>query len=91
MKVKPYQISAEAWFRQDNLLVCVGLDAKGKFHIRPTTTGGQHAGDYIPDPNKLDEHNKFIKDCLESFKDIIKINHSVFVVATKEEDSNADQ
>jgi len=79
MKVKPYQIGAEAWFRKDNLFVHINLDSKGKYQIRPSTTGGQHAGDYHPDPEKLDEYNQFIKDCLSSFKDIVKVNETAFV------------
>lgn len=84
MKIKPYQIEAGAYFRKDNLLVHIGLDSKGKYYVRPTTTGGQHAGDYIPDPDKLDEQHQFTKDCLESFKEIVKINEAAFIEKTKE-------
>jgi hypothetical protein len=79
VKVKPYQIGAEAWFRSGGLMVYIGLDSKGKYYVRPSTTGGQHAGDYIPDPDKLDEQHEFIKDCLDSFKEIVKINQAAFI------------
>lgn len=84
MKVKPYQISASAWFRKDKLYVHIELDSEGKYYVRTGTAGGQHAGDYIPDPDKLDEYHDFVKDCLDSFKELIHINKTAFVGVTNE-------
>lgn len=87
MKVKPYQISASAWFRRDKIYVHIELDKNGKYYVRPTTTGGQHAGDYIPDPDKLDDYHQFTKDCLDSFKELVTINQTAFVEVEKTDEN----
>lgn len=77
--MKPYSFEIKAFYREGENMVSIYQDSKGVVTLYPTTTGGQHAGDYILHPEDIATAHSFINEALENFKDLVKVNETAFV------------